>query len=79
MTNQEIKKIREKIDAVDEELIPLLETRFAWVAKLAPHKTSITDQKREQEITAKTNSLAVKKVYQQIFSVAKSLMNKNNL
>lgn len=52
MDQQNLEKIREKIDQIDQQIVQNLADRFALVKELAPYKNpnSIEDKKREKQI-----------------------------
>lgn len=65
---------RKEIDEVDEKIIELLEKRFVLVEGLKEHKTTLTDEEREEEILGKASSEQVREVYRLIFDVSKKIM-----
>ena len=67
-------ELRKEIDAVDAELIPLLEKRFGLVARLLPFKKQLTDSKREEEVLSKSESSSVRALYKEIFLLSKELL-----
>lgn len=69
-----IDELREEIDRVDAELIPLLEKRFGLVAELLPYKVQLTDSKREREILARCESPSVQALYREVFRLSKELL-----
>jgi len=69
-----LEELRQQIDLIDDQLIKLLEERFAIVEQLPPYKNSMTDDNREQQILSKISSPPVKDVYRSIFINAKKMM-----
>ena len=67
-------KIRKEIDAVDNQLIPLLEKRFELVSQLKPYKTVMTDPEREVAILSKIESRWIREVYCSLFMLSKRLL-----
>lgn len=75
----EIKVIRAKIDTVDEQIMALLEKRFALASQIGGFKKSeniaITHKTREDAILLKANAFShcaqIQAVYQEIFQQSK--------
>ncbi len=66
--------IRFKIDAVDEQLVALLEERFRLVLELKSLKPTLEDPSREKEILTRISSQYVQNVYREIFSNSKNIL-----
>ncbi|NGX53478.1 MAG: hypothetical protein K1000chlam4_00190 [Chlamydiae bacterium] len=69
-----LEDIREEIDAIDDQLITLLEKRFDLVATLLPHKKQLTDEPREAEILSKIDSAYIQSLYREIFRHSKQML-----
>ena len=67
-------EIREAVNAVDDQIIPLLQQRFELIAQMKPYKKTLTDQKRESEILSKIQSYWVREVYQKMFLVSTRIL-----
>lgn len=66
-----LKEIREQIDHLDDQIIPLLHQRLEWVCALKDLKTCLTDPEREREILSKIESAPVREIYLSIFRIFK--------
>lgn len=66
-----LKEIREQIDHLDDQIIPLLHQRLEWVFALKDLKTCLTDAEREEEILAKIEEEPIREVYRSIFRIFK--------
>ncbi len=73
-----LENIRKEIDAVDAQLIELLEKRFELVATLLPYKKQLTDECREVEILSKIDSAHIQLLYQEIFHLSKKMLKELN-
>lgn len=72
-----LKHIRNEIDRIDEEMIPLLHKRLELVLKLKKYKTSLEDPIREEEILQKITMDPIKEVYLSIFKAFKKELLKH--
>ena len=72
-----LEKIRKEIDVIDAELIALLEQRFELVSQLLPHKITLTDSSREEEILSKGDSPYIHALYREIFRLSKELLKES--
>jgi len=75
MSSQELIAIRHQIDAIDNQIISLLELRLKLVEGLRPIKPTLTDPKREQEILSKIDSPLIQEVYLAIFNASKRALS----
>ncbi len=73
-----LENIRKEIDAVDAQLIELLEKRFELVAALLPYKKQLTDECREVEILSKIDSAYIRLLYREIFQQSKKMLRERN-
>lgn len=58
--NKELKKIREEVDAVDRDIVKLVDIRMSLVLKTLKHKTKVLDTKREKDIFKNIKCVAKK-------------------
>jgi chorismate mutase len=72
---QKMEKIRKDIDAIDDQIIHLLEKRLAIV--LSIKRKTLTDKKREKTILEKIDNTTIQKIYQEIFKQCKKARRKN--
>ncbi|NGX56583.1 MAG: hypothetical protein K1060chlam5_00826 [Candidatus Anoxychlamydiales bacterium] len=68
-----LKKLREEIDKIDNEVIILLEKRFEIVKKIKylKLKERVEDKNREEEILKKISSQYIIDIYKTIFENSK--------
>lgn len=81
----DLNKIRDEIDVLDQQIMELLNQRFNLSLQVSAfkkfHDLPIVDKKREKEIISKIGeytdneqiSLAIKYIYQEIFTQSKKL------
>lgn len=82
----QLDKLRKQIDQIDDSLMKLLNERFNITNQIGKFKQSeqieITNNDREEEILSKTygldQQLAIKKIYQEIFSTSKGMQKLNS-
>ncbi len=72
--NSDKKAIRKKIDAVDRNIVLLLEKRLSFVLELKNLKQRLTDKKREEEILMRISSPYIQEIYRAIFKSAKKML-----
>lgn len=66
--------IRLKVDAVDEQIVALLEERFRLVLELKSRKPTLEDPAREKEILNRISSEYVQNIYREIFKNSKKIL-----
>ena len=69
-----LKEIREKIDAADDQIIKLLEQRISLAIETKKFKVKFEDRKREKEILEKISNPCIKNIYKSIFSNIKKII-----
>lgn len=85
----ELKKLREKIDAIDMELTSLLNSRFAIMEEIGGYKKAnglpILDKGRESEVLNRVCKASepefeagIAKIFKEIMAYSKSIQEKNN-
>lgn len=82
----QLDKLRKSIDQIDDQLMKLLNERFALTNQIGKvkqaEKLEVTNNDREEEILSKTyeyiNQLPVAKVYQEIFNISKGMQKLNS-
>jgi chorismate mutase len=69
--------LREEIDAIDDDIIKLLEKRFDLILLIKKYKKEnnieIFDQNRENEILKKISDLNIQEVYKELFKISKKI------
>ncbi|MCI1913082.1 MAG: chorismate mutase [Schleiferilactobacillus harbinensis] len=87
-TNEELKKWRDQINAVDAQIVPLLAKRLAAAKQIAQvkytHQLALTNRGREKEIletlasSVNDETLApyIRELYQDVFLVSKQYQAK---
>jgi chorismate mutase len=74
MQNSKLTMLRQQIDEIDDEIIPLLEKRYSIICLIKKEKDKkITDKKREAFIIKKCHSNYSKSIYKSIFEVSKKV------
>ena len=71
-----LKKLRDKIDLIDNNLIKLLEQRLKLTNQTIRYKKKITDCIREKQILKKTDNPYIKSIYKKIFKNSKKSAKK---
>ncbi|NGX34613.1 MAG: hypothetical protein K1060chlam1_00966 [Candidatus Anoxychlamydiales bacterium] len=66
-------KLRDQIDEIDDQIIPLLEKRLKLAKEIKKYKKEITNSNREQKILDKINSKYIKDIYKTIFKNSKKI------
>lgn len=82
----QLDKLRKSIDKIDDELMKLLDERFALTNQIGKVKQAeqieVTNNDREEEILSKgydfNNQLPINKVYQEIFKISKGMQKLNS-
>ncbi|NGX32304.1 MAG: hypothetical protein K1060chlam4_00345 [Candidatus Anoxychlamydiales bacterium] len=68
-----LENLRNQIDELDNQIIPLLEKRLALAKEVRKYKKEITDFNREKNILDKIKSDYIKDIYKIIFKNSKKL------
>jgi len=64
-------QLRQEIDNIDDEIIPLLEKRFELIQKIMKEKHFLSDKDREEFILSKCTSNYSKAIFNHIFKESK--------
>ena len=75
MKPEQLITIRSQIDALDDQIISLLQLRMELVTTLKPFKNTLTDTEREEEILSKISSLPLRNIYLAIFETSKAILS----
>jgi monofunctional chorismate mutase len=74
---KELKNLRKEIDAIDDEIIKLLEKRFELISLIKKIKSEnnleVFDQERENEILNKISNANTKELYQELLRISKKI------
>lgn len=70
---RDLASLRKEINAIDAEIIPLLEKRFSLIEGFCGKKEPVEDLGREEEILSKISSRHAQIVYREIFRNAKEI------
>ncbi|NGX49676.1 MAG: hypothetical protein K940chlam5_01275 [Candidatus Anoxychlamydiales bacterium] len=68
-----LENLRNQIDEIDNQIIPLLEKRLKLAKEIKKYKKEITDFNREKNILDKIKSEYIKDIYKTIFKNSKEL------
>ena len=72
MKNSALTILRQQIDKIDDEIIPLLEKRYSLICLIKKEKSKkTTDEKREAFIIKKCSSIYSQSIYRSIFEISK--------
>ena len=68
-----LKDIREQVDKIDDQIVPLLEKRLKLAKEIRKYKKEILDSNRENKILDKIKSEYIKDIYKTIFKNSKEV------